>query len=100
MSSSGSDYVPKEHEDFDQYGSFAKTLQDNALLQLCCKFGVPKWNLYWVFVLTNSSGTNYVLNEYEHFDQYGPYAIPSEIMPCYSHPAGLTQYEIPINLSC
>ena len=33
--------------------------------------------------------------------KYGPYAIPSEVMPCYSHPASLVnQNEIPIDLLC
>ena len=28
----------------------------------------------------SSSGTNYVPNEHEDFDQYDPYAIPPDIM--------------------
>ena len=32
-------------------------------------------------MLTSSSGTNYVPNEHEDFDQYDPYAILSEKMP-------------------
>ena len=48
----------------------------------------------------SSSGINYVLNEHEDVDQYGPYAIPSEMMPCYSSPASLmNQSQIPIHLS-
>ena len=41
----------------------------------------------WVIVLTSSPGTNYryVHNEDEDIDQYGPYAIPSEIMSCISY---------------
>ena len=33
-------------------------------------------------VLTISSDSNYVPNEHEDVNQYDPYAIPSEIMPC------------------
>ena len=61
-----------------QYG----TIQDNAMLKLSWKFGESKWYPYWVSVLTSSSGTNYVPNEYEGVDQYGSFTIPSEIMPC------------------
>ena len=35
-------------------------------------------------MLTSSSGTDYIPNEHEDIDQYDPYAIPSEIMPCSS----------------
>ena len=57
--------------------------------------------------LTNSSGPNHSLNDHEDVGQYGPYAIPSEIMPRDSHPASLQSYpkslvnhnEIPIELS-
>ena len=52
-------------------------------------------------MLTNSSGTNHSLNDHEDVGQYGPYAIPSEVMPSYSHPASLVnQNEIPIDLLC
>ena len=65
------------------------------MLQLSCKFDESKWNPYWVNMLTSSSGTNYVLNKHEDVDQYGPYAIPSEVMACYSYPVGLVnQFEI------
>ena len=33
-------------------------------------------------MLTSSSGTNHVPNEHEDVDQYGSFAILSEIMPC------------------
>ena len=58
------------------------TIQGYAISKLSWKFGEPKWNPYWIIVLTNSSDTNYVPNEYEDIDQYDSYAIPSEIMPC------------------
>ena len=45
--------------------------------------------LYWVNMLTSSSGTNYVPNEHEDFSQYGPYVILSEVLPCYRYPANL-----------
>ena len=52
-------------------------------------------------MLTNTSGTNYALNDHEDVGQYGPYPIPSEVMPCYNHPASLVnQNEIPIDLLC
>ena len=63
-------------------------------------FDESKWNPYWVNMLTRSSGTNYVLNEHEDVDQYGPYAIPFELMPCYKYPASLVhQFEILIDPS-
>ena len=40
-------------------------------------------------MLMSSSDTNYALNEHEDFDQYGSFAILSEIIPCYSYPASL-----------
>ena len=52
-------------------------------------------------MLTRSSGTNYVLNEYEDVNQYGSFAMPSEIMLYESHPESLVnQNEILIELSC
>ena len=52
-------------------------------------------------MLTNSSGTNYALNDNDDVGQYGPHAIPSEVMQCYSHPASLVnQNEIHIDLLC
>ena len=62
------------------------------MLQLSCKFGESKWNPFWFIVLTSSFGSNYVLNEHEDFnryDPYGPYALPSEMLPCYNYPASL-----------
>ena len=47
-------------------------IQDNAVSKLSWKFGESKWNPYQVIVLTSSSGTNYVPNEYEDVDQYEP----------------------------
>ena len=70
-SSSGTNYVPNEHEDDDQYGSFYSTIRDNAMLKLSYKFSESKWNPCWLIVLTNSTGTNYGLNEHEDFDQFG-----------------------------
>ena len=51
------------------------------MLKLSWKFGESKWYPYWVIVLTSSSGTNYVPNEHEDIDQYGPFTIPSKVMP-------------------
>ena len=48
----------------------------------------------------NLSATNCVLNEHEDVGQYDPYAIPSEVMPCYSYPASLVnQFGILIDSS-
>ena len=44
---------------------------DDAISKLSWKFGESKWNPYKIIVLMSSSGTNYVLNEPEDFDQYG-----------------------------
>ena len=81
-SSSGTNYVPNEYEDVDQYDSNAIPNKIMPMLKLSWKFGEPKWNPYWVIELTSSSGTNYVPNEHEGVDQYGSFAIPSETMPC------------------
>ena len=52
-------------------------------------------------MLTSSAGTNYVLNEHEDVDQYGSFAIPSELMLYSSQPKSLgNQNEILIELSC
>ena len=52
-------------------------------------------------MLTNSSGTNYVLKGHDGVDQYDSYAIPSKIMPYQSYPKSLVnQNEILIELSC
>ena len=60
------------------------TKWDNAMLQLSYTIGESNWNLYWVIVLTSSSDTNHIPNEHVDVDadNYDPYAIPSEIMPC------------------
>ena len=73
-SSIGTNYVLNEHEDVNQYGSFA--IPSEIIWKPSWKFGEPKLNPYWVIVLTSSSGTNYVPN-----DQYDSYAIPSHIIP-------------------
>ena len=52
-------------------------------------------------MLTNSSGTNHVLNGHEDVDQYDSYAVPSKIIPCWSYPESLVnQNDIPIELLC
>ena len=74
---------------------------DNAMLQLSCKFDESKWNPYWVNMLTSSSGTDYAFNEHADVDQYGSFAIPSEIILYQSHPEILVnQNEILIKLLC
>ena len=71
------------------------------MLMLSWKFGEWKWYPYWVIVLTNSSGTNYVANEHEGVDQYGSLSIPSELVLYQSHPESLVnQNEILIELLC
>ena len=52
------------------------------MLQLSWKFGESNWNPSADFiVLMNSPGTNYVFNKHEDFNQYGSFAILSNIMP-------------------
>ena len=63
MSSSDSNYVPSGHEDVDQYDPYA--IPSGIMLKLSWKFGESKWNPSWLIVLTNSSGTHYVLIEHE-----------------------------------
>ena len=58
------------------------------MLKLSWKFGESKWNPYWV-VLTSSSGINYVPNEHEGVDQYGSFALSSDLMLYQSHPESL-----------
>ena len=50
-------------------------------------------------MLMSSSGTNYVLNEYEDVGQYGPNVLTSEVMSFYSYPASL-EFDILIDSSC
>ena len=59
------------------------TIQYNAILQMCCKFYESKWNPYWITLLTNSSGTNHVVNGHENCGQYDPNKtlINKKIMP-------------------
>ena len=59
------------------------------MLKLSWKFGESKWNPYLVIVLTSSSGTNYVPNEHEGVDQYGSFALSSNLMLYQSHPESL-----------
>ena len=66
-----------------------------------CKSGKSKCNPYWVILLVSSLGTNYILNEHEDFCHYGPYAMPSKMIPWCSHPACfVNQNDILIQLSC
>ena len=54
-----------------------------------------EWNQYIPPTTSLCVGYNYVLNAHEDFDQYGSFAIPSKIMPCYSYPASwVNQNEI------
>ena len=71
------------------------------MLKLSWKFGESKWNSYWVIVARSYSDTNYVPNEHEGVDQYGSFAIPSELVLHQSHPESLVnQNEILIELLC
>ena len=67
------------------------------MLKLPWKFGESKWYPYWVIVVTSSSDSNYVLNK-QGFDQYGSFAIQSELVLYQSHPESLNQNEILIEL--
>ena len=71
------------------------------MLKLSCEFGESKWNSCWLFVLTSSSGNDYVPNEHEDVEQYGLVTIPSEIILNQSYPESLVnQIEVLIELSC
>ena len=51
--------------------------------------------------VNSASGSNCVIHEHEDIDQYGSYAIPSEVLPCYSYHASLVnQFEILIDPLC
>ena len=82
MSSSDTNYVPNEHEDADQYDSYA--IPSKIMPQQSYPKSLVNQNeiLIGVIVLTSSSGTNYVPNKHEGGDQYGSFTILSEIMPC------------------
>ena len=78
-SSSGTIYVPNEHESVDQYGSFS--IPSELVLYQSHPESLMNQNEILI-VLTSSSGTKYVPNEHEDIDQYGSFTIPSKIMPC------------------
>ena len=78
-SSSGTNHVLNKHEDVLAIWTICDTTQATDVLQLFCKFGQSKWNLYWVIMLASSPGTNHVPNMHEDFDQCDPNAIPSDI---------------------
>ena len=79
MNSFGTNCVLNDNKDLNPYDLYMQYHPD-VMLQASCNLGESKLNLYWLIVLTSSSGTNYVPNEHEDFDKYDPYAIPSEIM--------------------
>ena len=69
------------------------------MLKLSWKFSESKWNPCWLIVLSSSTGTNYVSNEHEDVNQYGLFAMQSEMMLYQSHPESLVnQNEILIEL--
>ena len=53
---------------------------DSVILQRNCKFGVSEQNPSWLMMLTSISGINYALDEYENFCEYGPNALPTQII--------------------
>ena len=69
MNSFDTNYIFNNDKNLGQYDQNAIPIPDNAMLQLSWKFGEPKLNPYWVIVLKNWSGTNYVLNEHGDVDQ-------------------------------
>ena len=101
-SSSGTNHVPNEYEDIDQYGSFALPSDLMLYWKPSWKFGESKWFPYWV-VSTSFPAliANYVPKEHEGVDQYGSFSIPSKLVLSQSHPESLVnQNEILIELSC
>ena len=73
------------------FSSLIMLIRDNAMIRLSCKFAKSKWNPCLLIMLRSSSGTKYALNEHEDVDQYGSFAIPSEIMLYQSHPESLVK---------
>ena len=79
-------YVLYEHEDFHQY------VPDGIPSEItpCYNFPASLVNqnktpdIKNIDISTNSSGSNYVLNAQEDFDQSSLYEILSKITPCYS----------------
>ena len=61
--------------------SAQKYYHDRAILQVW-RIKLKLWLSYCV---RNSFGTNHVLSDHEDMGQYDLYAIPSQIMPCYSY---------------
>ena len=52
-------------------------------------------------MLTRSSDSNYAPNGHKDVEQYDPYAMLSEIMPCKSYPESLVnQNKILVDLLC
>ena len=89
------EHVHSEYEDIDQYGPH----EIPSELMPCYSYPAgllnQKENPLGVIELMSSSGINYVLNEYDDFDQYSPYAISSELMLRL-----VIQSEISIGLLC
>ena len=76
-----------------------KSIWDDVIIQLSCKFGTSAINTFWVIMLTISSGNNYVINKHEALGQYHTYAIPSKL--CYTCPVSLVNLFDKLNdLSC
>ena len=79
MSSSETNYDPNEHEDADQYDSYA--IPSKIMPYQSYPKSLVNQNEIAI-ELTSSSGANYVPNEHEVVEQYGSFTISSEIIPC------------------
>ena len=79
MSSSDTDHVLHKHKDRDEFYPYAITSE----IMACDSYPTAESasDSYWVVILTNSSGRNYVLKKHKlkkDLGQYGLYAILSE----------------------
>ena len=103
LTSHDTNYVLNEHvlAQSGQYAPYAIPSLDDTMLQLSCRFGESNWNPDWVIAPMNSFGTNHVLNDHEDLGPYDLYAMPSQIMLCYTCAASLVnQNEIYIESPC
>ena len=91
------DYVLNECLDFKPTWSLCNTISDDIVIQLIWKFQESNWNpdLFIAF------DANYIFTNNKNIGQYDQNAIPSQIMPCYSYPGNLINWnEIAIELTC
>ena len=100
-SSSGTNCDLNENEDVGQYRQYAIPSEVMPYYNYPASLVNQNETPLHLIVLTTSSGTHYVLNKHEEFDQYGSFTIPSKIMPYQSYPESLVGLiDTLIALSC